>query len=196
MYNLKTGDLFLFHEKTSIFGKLIQYFTGSNYCHVGMILKDPTFTKTPLVGLFFWESSDENCLDVEDHQFKIGVEIVELEKMLDNSRNSVDLYYRKLHTSIPIAEEALKEIHDVVHNKPYDIVPKDWIEAYIGVDDEPQKTDRFWCSALVGYIYTKLGFLPPDTDWSIMRPSDFSSENKLELYNGAYLEDEILIENN
>ena len=26
----------------------------------------------------------------------------------------------------------------------------------------------------MGYVYTKLGILKEDTDWSIMRPSDFS----------------------
>lgn len=38
----------------------------------------------------------------------------------------------------------------------------------------PQKTDRFWCSAFVGYVYTACGILDGDTDWSILRPSDFS----------------------
>jgi hypothetical protein len=39
---------------------------------------------------------------------------------------------------------------------------------------KPQKTNRFWCSALTGYIYTMLGYLPSSTDWSILYPSDFS----------------------
>ena len=82
----------------------------------------------------------------------------------------------------------LKKIHDVVYNKPYDIVPTDWVEAWIREDPNPQKTNRFWCSALVGYIYTQCGLLDPKTDWSIMRPSDFSimSQN-LKLTNSAKL---------
>ena len=36
------------------------------------------------------------------------------------------------------------------------------------VYDDPQKTDRFWCSALCGFIYTKCGLLDPKTDWSIL----------------------------
>ena len=68
-------------------------------------------------------------------------------------------------------------------------MPRDWIRALLRIDNKPQKTDRFWCSALIGYIYTKCGILNPDTDWSIMSPSDFSietnnlnylGENKLE----------------
>ena len=48
------------------------------------------------------------------------------------------------------------------------------MEALFQKDPEPQKTSRFWCSALVGYIYTNCGLLKSDTDWSIMRPNDFS----------------------
>ena len=32
-------------------------------------------------------------------------------------------------------------------------MPKDWIEALFRKDGRP-KTDRFWCSALTGYIYS------------------------------------------
>jgi hypothetical protein len=75
----------------------------------------------------------------------------------------------------------------LVYNKPYDIVPLDWVEALIQKDIHPQKTDRFWCSALVAYIYTMCGILDKDTDWSIGRPSEFSlsSEGSLK-YNENY----------
>ena len=49
---------------------------------------------------------------------------------------------------------------------------------------EPQKTDRFWCSALVGYIYTRVGILDGDNDWSIMIPSDFSIDGEKLTYSG------------
>ena len=55
----------------------------------------------------------------------------------------------------------------------------DWIEGYLQKDHDPQKTNRFWCSALIGYIYTKLGILNSDTDWSILRPCDFSEDSQL-----------------
>tara|TARA_Y100000589_G_C27100911_1_gene608034 strand:+ start:424 stop:1020 length:597 start_codon:yes stop_codon:yes gene_type:complete len=179
MENWQTGDLILFHSKTTIFGRLIQLFTGSQYSHIGVVLKDPKFTEKPLVGMFLWESSDEYFGDAEDHKFKIGVEIVDLNKVIHTNSTNMDLYHRKLtlSESFKLDEQKLKEIYSIVHNKPYDIVPKDWIEAFFRKDSDPQKTDRFWCSALVGYIYTKLGLLPSETDWSMMRPSDFSTEN-------------------
>ena len=180
MENWQTGDLILFHSKTTIFGRLIQLFTGSQYSHIGVVLKDPKFTEKPLIGMFLWESSDEYFGDAEDHKFKIGVEIVDLNKVIHTNSTNMDLYHRKLtlSESFKLDEQKLKEIYSIVHNKPYDIVPKDWIEAFFRKDSDPQKTDRFWCSALVGYIYTKLGLLPSETDWSMMRPSDFSTENK------------------
>ena len=63
-------------------------------------------------------------------------------------------------------------------------MPKDWIEALFNYDDTPQKTDRFWCSALVGYIYTKLGILKSDTDWSVLSPCDFSLDGEKLNYTG------------
>lgn len=180
----ETGDLILFHttSKTSWFGQFVQFFTGSPYSHVGMILRDPNFTHKKLVGLFFWESSREDYPDAEDNEKKFGVEIVDLDRMIQGT-GSINLYYRKLNlkNGKKIDEERLNAIHNVVHNKPYDKVPRDWIEAFFYVDSDPQKTDRFWCSALVGFIYTKLGLLPEDTDWSILRPDFFSDQGNCEL---------------
>ena len=153
-----------------------------------MILRDPSFTEKPLIGLYFWESSNENFNDAEDHTKKLGVEIVDLQELI-NRCGSIKLYYRKLnlHKNKKIDNSKLKNIHNIVHNKPYDIVPIDWIEAFFRVDSRPKKTDRFWCSALLGYIYVQLGLLPKDTDWSILRPSYFSTENKhLNLINSHF----------
>ena len=85
--------------------------------------------------------------------------------------------------------QILTKIHDVVYNKPYDIMPLAWILAIFRKDIRPQRTDRFWCSAFIGFILTKIGLLKADTDWSLMRPCDFAldgenleytSDNKLE----------------
>jgi len=195
MEQLETGDLILYHCKKGWFGKLIQLFTKSDYSHVGIVLKDPSFVDPPLVGMFFWESSDEHCRDAENTQFKIGVEIVDLTRAIQDAykRNTDDLYYRKLKNCPFVSNEKWKEIHDVVHNKPYDFVPKDWIEGLIQRDPDPQKTDRFWCSALVGYVYTQMGLLPAETDWSIMRPCDFSSDYTLPFLGGVSLEKEVYL---
>ena len=100
------------------------------------------------------------------------------------------------HTEDPFTHEKMKEIHDCVYNKPYDIVVRDWIEAYCKKDPDPQKISRFWCSALAAFIYTKVGLLDEKTDWSIIRPSFFSSENpelNRSILIGAELSNEELI---
>ena len=81
-------------------------------------------------------------------------------------------YYENIFTN-----EKLRKIYEIVYDKPYDLHISDWIEAYCKKDPDPQKTSRFWCSALTAFIYTKLCLFPDNLDWSIMTPSFFSSEN-------------------
>ena len=193
MDTLKTGDLILFNGHNTgllnYFSSLIRFGTHSDYTHVGVILKDPTFINPVLKGLYVWESGYEGTSDPQDNKIKVGVQITPLFEMIQNFKGSTILF-RKINCNFNcFTDENLKKVHEVVYNKPYDLVPKDWLEALVRKDIEPQKTDRFWCSALVGYIYTKCGILDEDTDWSILRPSDFSlAGEKLTFINGNKLE--------
>ena len=182
MDNFKTGDLIFFTgHKTGwlqYFSDLIQYSTHSNYSHVGMIIKDPSFIDPNLKGTYVWESGWEGEYDPQDGKIKLGVQITPIHEMLSNFEGS-KVIVRKLNCDSNVfSDDNLKIVHSTVYNKPYDVIPKDWILAFFRKDKEPQKTDRFWCSALVGYIYTKCGILKSDTDWSILRPSDFSLDGE------------------
>jgi hypothetical protein len=116
---------------------------------------------------------------------------------VESNQDSLDTHkHQHYHIGNPFTHEKMKEIHDSVFNKPYDIVVRDWIEAYCKKDPDPQKISRFWCSALAAYIYTKVGLLDEKTDWSIIRPSFFSSENpelNRSILIGAELSNEELI---
>lgn len=116
---------------------------------------------------------------------------------VESSQDSLDTHrHQHYHIGNPFTHEKMKEIHDSVFNKPYDIVVRDWIEAYCKKDPDPQKISRFWCSALAAFIYTKVGLLDEKTDWSIIRPSFFSSENpelNRSILIGAELSNEELI---
>ncbi len=172
--DLNTGDVLLFCSNDSWFTQLIRYGSHSDYTHVAMILKDPEFLHPTLKGTYVWESSWEGKPDPQDGKVKVGVQITPLQEIID-AHHGKNIYVRKLkRPDNKMSPEALKEVHQVVYDKPYDVVPVDWIEALFGKDTDPQKTDRFWCSALVGYIYTKCGILEPDTDWSKLLPNDFS----------------------
>jgi len=190
MNNLKTGDLIFFTGHTQgwlkYFSSLIEYTTHSNYSHIGMILKDPTFLSPSLKGTYVWESGWEGEYDPQDNKIKLGVQITPLREILENFSNSKAIIRKINCPPLTFTDEKLREIHTTVYDKPYDVIPKDWIQAFFRKDGEPQKTDRFWCSALVGYIYTKCGILKSDTDWSILRPSDFSLDGQLLNLNDGY----------
>ena len=185
MDNLETGDLLLFNSHHSglfsFFTSLIKWGTHSNYSHIGIVLKDPKFINPSLKGLYLWESSYNGEPDPQDGKIKLGVQITPLYEIINYyKKNGGSIFVRKINSTsdIPINEifndKILIDIHNKVYDKPYDIVPTDWIEGFLKYDIEPQKTNRFWCSALVGYIYTRVGILNKNTDWSILTPNDFS----------------------
>lgn len=299
MKTLKTGDLLLCdnleYKDFGLFGWLIKFMTYSDFSHIGMIVKDPQFTKQPLEGIYVWQSGSSSVPDAEDNIMKLGVQFTPfldfvntykgkiylrrikyynkdnrneddlcdetsdsnntlLQTISNNNQNNnpnnmndinnyiifgsnlsyssyllyasniykypVSLMKKTINALNPLklinvlncnnntqlnevnsenismnnytnfelnkaqnyhknlfTNEKLKKIHEVVYNKPYDLHISDWIEAYCKKDPNPQKTSRFWCSALTAFIYTKLGLFPENLDWSIMTPSFFSSEN-------------------
>ncbi len=181
-YNLKTGDILLFDYNESgilgLFNKAIKYFTKSPYSHIAVVLKDPSFIHPSLKGYYIWESSWEGTPDPQDNKIKLGVQITPLDEVMNNCKNTnSSVFLRRVNCPIgTFNKNALSKIHEVVYDKPYDIVPEDWINAINRTDNHPQKTDRFWCSALVGYIYTCCNLLVKNTDWSELRPADFSEK--------------------
>jgi len=166
---MKTGDLLLFRGKFSswfIISFLIEFFTCSPWVHVGIVLEDPVGLK----GLYLWESVyGLGTLDPEDHKKKFGVQFSSLPDRLKNC----NVYIRE-YQGLDFSTEEIEEVHKQVHNKPYDIAPLDWIEAVVKVDLHPRKVNRFWCSALVGYILTELHVLH-GIDWSILSPKYFAN---------------------
>lgn len=175
--DLKTGDLILFDNiGCNPISLLIKFFTKSEITHIAMILKDPDFIDPPLKGYYVWESNYEGIPDPQDGKTKFGVQITPLEEIYGKYKKDNGLVYiRRINCPRELLNtERLKEVHSVVYDKKYDFYLKDVIEAIQRKDSDPQKTSRFWCSALVGYIYTICGILNKSTDWSILRPSDFT----------------------
>ena len=196
---LKTGDLLLCddlqYSSWGLFSWFIKFMTKSDFSHVGMIVVDPVFTDIPVKGIYVWTSGISDVPDPEDKTKKFGVQFVPYDHFIKTYGGKI--YVRRIefenmeeYTKI-FNNEKLKEIHKVVYDKPYDIVVTDWIEAYCKKDPHPQKTSRFFCSAFIGYVYTKLTLLDKGLDWSILSPSYFSSENKsFSLHHNAILSKE------
>ena len=160
---METGDL-IFYKKYNglwLIGRLIQWWTESPYIHVGMILKDPKFLG--LTGIYMWQAEPLG-----------GVTITPF--------NTTRPFNIKKYIGGPMKNEKLHDIFEITNGKPYDKNPMDWIEAIIGKDFKPQRTNSFWCSALVGCILTKLNILDKKTDWSIMNPG-YLAEMKSDYYN-------------
>lgn len=150
---MNTGDLVFYSKYSglwSILATVIQWWTQSPYVHVGFILKDPKFLG--LKGTYIWQAEPLGGVTISP---------------FDRSR----IHKTRKYTGNTLDSATLKNIFDITNGKPYDKNPMDWIEAMIGKDFKPQRTNAFWCSALVGCILTKLGILDSNTDWSIMSPA-------------------------
>jgi hypothetical protein len=184
---LETGDILLVTDTEygwfNYFLSMIRYTTHSNYVHIGMVVREPPFLKKTQMPtycdketIYVWESGFEGTLDPDDHEIKLGVQLTPL-SIFTNKYSSINkkVIVRRLHNNKNIfTNNILNSIYKVVHDKPYDINPMDCLDAALKKDKEPQKTSRFWCSALVGYFYTMAGILSSDTDWSILTPNEFS----------------------
>ena len=180
-----TGDIILFEDKShnswlDYLSYLIQYFTDSKYSHVGMVVKDPLIKGETIKGLYLLESTGlDHMIDIDDHKTKFGVQIVDLHKRLQ-SDNDV-FYYRKLNKD---RNETFIDLYNksyiIVKDKPYDINPLDWYKAEFDLKKgNVQKTNTFFCSALVSFMLVSLNILPRDTDWTIMRPKDLGTEKRI-----------------
>ena len=194
--NFETGDMLLF-KYTSIIGRFIEYCTGSNYSHCGIIIKDPDFGSFKDEGLFFLESTGlDKTPDVEDNKIKFGVQLRKLEDVINETR--VTIFYRKLKcTRNKDFYTKLAHAHSIVRNKSYDGNPLHWVRAKYKLEiGNLQNKNTFFCSALTSFVYMTLGLLPLETKWSTIEPCQLGSEpgkNNLVFINGKMM-DEVLLE--
>ena len=109
------------------------------------------------------------------------------------------MYWRKLNTVRDDAfYERMNYAHSIVHGKPYDIDPIDWIDAAFDLNfGNLQKKNTFFCSALCTFILVCLGALPEDIQWSKIRPKDLGTEDgnerEIKMQEGFELDKENLI---
>ena len=192
---MRTGDIILLSGKGNLFSRLVEFFTWSDYSHIGIVLKDPKEIDSSLNGLYFWESGTETVPDSIENKKLFGVQMVPLIDKIKKYNGKV--IYRKLNWDRPNFYKNMicNGIYKKVKNKPYDINPRDFLEAEIDKDlGNPRNNTAFFCSAFVAYIYTKFGLLPKDTKWTLYSPKDFGSWYMNKLESGAYLEKEVQLD--
>lgn len=170
---LKTGDLLLFHGQHYWFSELIEIATWSLYSHCGLVLKHNE-------RVYLLESGLE--YDPQTKKSKLGVQITSLELLLTTYSGLV--YIRQL-TDAPNLDVPVYNLYLKLRDLPYDTNPFHFLRAYfkMGVGNT-RRTDEFFCSALVAYIYSELGLLKSNIDWDIFTPQDISN---LKLEMGAKL---------
>ena len=192
-----TGDILLFRGNQLV-SKLLECFGRSKYSHVAMIIKNPRFLRPDLPdGLYVIEASSNDAPDAEASSSSssssssspsslptpvLGVALHRLEDVI--ALYPADSVYLR-HVSCTRDEafyERLSAAHEEVHHKPYDLNPLDWIRAEwnlihpLEINTAYQKTSSFWCSALLCYLYGRLGLLEEEMDWSLIAPREFSAE--------------------
>ena len=156
-----TGDLIFFRgNKKSLIDEVIMDVSDSPYSHVGMIIVDPIWDKT-LKGPYLLQSASGYSYSEEDREEEKGVTLTSVPENLDG----VDIRRYKGKMNM----EMLKKVHDEVHHQPYDTNVWDWIKAglsHLGFSrwiQNERHDNNFWCSALVAFVYVKMGILPEKT---------------------------------
>lgn len=178
---LDTGDIVLFSynnfaSSISVFTSLIKYFTNSEYTHCAVIVKNPHFIDNGDNDIYLWESGWNGRPDLEDGELKFGIQLTHAKTYLKNYDGK--LFARKLiSNNSPFDDSNLKRLQLKVYNKGYELNPLNWYYAIWRNDKYHKNTDRFWCSSFLAYMFLEFKMIS-DVNWSIVRPSDFSSRYK------------------
>jgi len=92
----------------------------------------------------------------------------------------------------------LEEFIKVAKNKRYSLAATKLLRKHCTNDSDISiKEDKtYFCSELVASLYKNMGLLPPDISASQYWPVNFSSRAGMKLQNGAFLDEEKLLEFN
>ena len=179
----QTGDLILYSGK-AWYSYLIEYLTDSPYSHISMVYRNPCLMGKKLNGLYIIEAKCQSEVDSIYSKPIFGTRLIPFgEACRDYLSKNGTLYYRKLNCKRD--DEFLNRLNNAlesVYGSSYDTDPFDWVKAEFNISlGNSQKDDAFWCSALIGYLYVKIGFLPDFVKWTIISPNQFSSDAKHKL---------------
>jgi len=207
---MKTGDILLYDTRRW-YSRLIEYFSGSCYSHVSIILHQPGkwLDETLIEDDYVLESGGEPFPDSVTGKMIFGVRVTPLSQIIDMYHNKGygTLYIRSLHDTNDDGKDLNQKIKDIymsIQDAPYDTDVIDWLKAYTERDviftdsslcKNYQRTDRFWCSALVSYVFVKAGILSDTIPWTLVNPGHYSYKNLLPLpfTRGISFDPEILL---
>lgn len=191
--NFDSLDILLFAGRHFWFSWIIKLFTRSQWTHVGLVMsgKDLQLFSGEKCGckfeeekLYFWEAGREDKIrDLENNELKFGVQIDELDPILEQYDGKISWRKYKGHMSDE-KRKILEIIHSKVHNKPYDANVWHMFCAWIGWEpkSERHRTSEFFCSAFVGYVLTQLDVMSKNINWDTLLPKYFDTEPLLDIF--------------
>lgn len=199
--NFQTGDIILF-SGTYFVSDVMEIVIHDKWSHIGIVIKNPDFLFNTQIknGIYMYESDGVELEDVDTNEKLFGVQLVDLKEKINKYKGTV--CYRKLNWNKQSEEihQVLKVIYNTAFHKAYDwnvidllcplVYKKMGFLSRILFGDV-RRTDKFFCSALVAYIYTQLGLMKKDTKWDTIYPKFFATIKELE--NGASLGDIIVL---
>jgi len=185
--DLQTGDILLFRG-TRWYSGIIKCVQGSEYSHVGFVLKDPIWIHPHLKGLYYLQSGSEGTPDMQTGQpNQFGVQIQPIARAWDDGKSQV--YVRRVYCERGAEfDKKLSDIYKNILGKPYTASIMDWLNAIFYVRTgrnfdvslpDGNYDKEYWCSALLGCVFVNLGLLAPSTQWSLLGPTSFSSEEEI-----------------
>ena len=174
--NCQTGDLLLF-SSNAIYSRLIEICSFSKFSHVAYIVKNPTWLHSDLSGVYIFESGAEPTDDVLSKHKVFGVQLTPIEQIYKSYKNAYCGYIYYVQNDFDRTEDYYSKLRKILlktDSKSYDFDVNDWIKARFDVKIGKRKTNKFFCSALVGYLMEKVKQIHSDIDWTYLSPRRFS----------------------
>lgn len=186
---METGDLLLFHGSNFWFSYVVEWATWSEFSHIGIVLKDPTWIRPDLKGIYMLESGTEKFPDAVEHKIHYGIQVVSMEKLMSNYCGRV--YFKKLNrpdvgSELPVGvassfDQVVNHVWKKIEDLPYDDDLWDLMRAEFGIKwGDMHRMNKFFCSALVTFLYERFGLFKSDVNWDSILPEDYNDGKKAE----------------
>lgn len=177
---LKTGDLILFHGML-LSSRVNELLTGSQWSHVGMVIRPVDIGLSSSKRLLLWESNTlVNLKDVELDEAKIGPMLVDLEQRIitdikDRKDNKFQIRYNTCDITNSMLEK-LKLFIQKVHTDTFPKTENDLRKELFDGRILNKKVDNgdYFCSKLIADTYIHMGLLSTKYPPNSYEPKDFS----------------------
>jgi len=183
--SMETGDLLLFHGSSYWFSYVVEWATWSEFSHIGMILKDPTYIREDLKGIYMLESGTERFPDAIEHKIHVGVQLVSIDKLMEFYTGRV--YLKKLNRPASASGvvsdfgSVIQYVWKKIEDLPYDSCLWDLMRAEFGIKwGDMHRENKFFCSALVTFLYENFGLFQEKLAWDSVLPEDYNDGKKIE----------------